>query len=491
MKNRIYPKDWKEIHPGHADMSTDFYYSQLASRVLAVLENDGIDAVLDEPAWIRDAAVRITAWFEDLCNGTGLWSVVNTVCRSRYNRLLPFFDTSVYYPGEPNVQDIQLLLWDIIQSHYSDRIINPENSGIAMAANDIFNIFDEEYETAPETDEMIAFLTNPALANDYWQARKVMEWFALDSYLSLSTRISFEDSKPYKVKDEYDNIRVYHSMLSHTFFDRQNLLALTAAEWLSAATGYKMDVDGTLKQSRAYSIVSYNEETVLLRDILNKNEINVQIDSFDPRWLKQYLPKAKIVTCCIVGFNGKNYHFGTMFTNPDEEYLEKYKETIANEERKQDNIKYTAELFLKASEGKPIVFVKGIDEFMDFQINKMGSKASDKFRKAMEQHLFQNAESGMAAFMSDSEAGLLTITLAIPAIKASYNPYYDQEYAQKNALNLIVNPDAIDYSALCTLLDNNYLPDAALNSLKGYEHGRELVQQNIQFMADYFFSQHR
>ena len=180
-----------------------------------------------------------------------------------------------------------------------------------------------------------------------------------------------------------------------------------------------------------------------------------------------------------------------MFTNPDEEYLEKYKETIANEERKQDNIKYTAELFLKASKGKPIVFVKGIDEFMDFQINKMGSKASDEFRKAMEQHLFQNAESGMAAFMSDSEAGLLTITLAIPAIKASYNPYYDQEYAQKNALNLIVNPDAIDYSALCTLLDNNYLPDAALNSLKGYEHGRELVQQNIQFMADYFFSQHR
>ena len=99
MKKRIYPKDWKEIHPGNADMSTDSYYSQLASRVLDVLEDDGIDEVLDEPAWIRDAAVRITAWFEDLCNGTGLWSVVNTVCRNRYKRLLPFFDTSVYYNG--------------------------------------------------------------------------------------------------------------------------------------------------------------------------------------------------------------------------------------------------------------------------------------------------------------------------------------------------------------------------------------------------------
>ncbi|MBR3414079.1 MAG: DUF3843 family protein [Bacteroidales bacterium] len=37
----------------------------------------------------------------------------------------------------------------------------------------------------------------------------------------------------------------------------------------------------------------------------------------------------------------------------------------------------------------------------------------------------------------------------------------------------------------------HFLPDAALTSLKGYEHGRELVQQNSQFMADYFFSQHR
>ena len=198
-----------------------------------------------------------------------------------------------------------------------------------------------------------------------------------------------------------------------------------------------------------------------------------------------------MVTCSIIGFNGKNYHFGTMFTNPSEEYLEKYKETMEDEERNKVNTEYTAELFQNATQGKPIVFVKGIDEFMDFHIHKMDSKVTDEFRKAMENHLRQNAESGMAAFMSDPEAGLLTITRAIPAIKAPHNPYYDKEYAQKNALDLIVEPRTIDYSAICTLLDNNYLPDAALTSIYGYEHGRALVQQNSQFMADYFFSQHR
>ena len=472
-------------------MSTDFYYSQLASRVLAVLENDDIGIILDESAWVRDAAVRITAWFEDLCNGTGLWNVVNTVCRSRYNRLLPFYDTSNYYPGEPNLQDIQLLLWDIMQSRYSDRIINPENASIAKVANDLLCIFDEEYETAPETDEMIAFLTNPSLENDYWQARQVMEWFALDSFLSLRTLISFEESKPDRMDEEYAAIKAYHSKLTHSFFDRKNLLSLTSSEWLSAATGHKMTLDGTLRQGRAYNVVSCNEETVVLRDILNGNEVSVQVDSFEPHWKKQHLPTAKTLICHIVGFDGKNYHFGAMFTNPNEEYLEEYRETMADEERQKDNIKYTAELFLKASQGKPIVFVKGIDEFIDFQTNRMNSKVTEQFRKEMQRHLRQNAENEMAAFISDPKCGMLTITRAIPAIKAPNNPYYDKEYAQKNALSLIVDPDVIDYSALCTLLDNNYLPDAAFVSSNGYINGHELVQQNSQYMADYFFSEHR
>lgn len=491
MKNRIYPKDWKEIHPGHADMSTDFYYSQLASRVLAVLENDGIDAVLDEPAWIRDAAVRITAWFEDLCNGTGLWGVVNTMCKERHGRLLPFFDTNDYYAEEPNLQDIQLLLWDIIQSHYADLVINPENPGIAMAAADIFQIFDEEYETAPETEEMIDFLSNPALGTDYWQARKAMEWFALHSYLSLRTRINFENSKPQKITDEYDNILSYHLMLSHTFFNQKNLLSITAAKWLYAATGYRMDVDGTLKEDRSYYVVSHNDESVLLRDMMNGNEVNVEIESFAPQWLKQQLPSAKVVTCSIVGFNGKNYHFGAMYTNPDEEYLEKFRANIADKEHHKENIQYTARQFIKASDGEPIVFVKGIDEYMDFLVRKMESRTTDDFRRQMEQHLRKNAESGMAAFMSDTESGLLTITSSIPSIKAPNNPYYNEEYARKNALNLMVKPQVIDYSALCTLLDKNYLLDAAFTSREGYEHGRELVQKNRQFIADYFFAEHR
>ena len=491
MKKKIFPIDWKAIHPGHAAMSTDSYYTKLANEVLNVLEDSGIKEVLETDVAIRDAAVRITAWFEDICLGGGPWGVVNSVCQQRHGKPLPFYDTTEYTPGEPNPQDIMLLLWDIIQSHHDYRIVNPENQGIVMAAYDIYNILYDEYESAPDTEEMLDFFANPDLETDYWQARKAMEWFAMDSYLSLRTRIRFEESKPEGRKDEYYNIRVYHSMLAHTFNDTHNLLALTASEWLSTVTGHRMDLDKTLMQQRVYDIVSRDGDTVLLRDILNGNKVSIETDSLDSNWVKQYLPSAKRVACNIIGFNGKNYHFGAMFTDPGKDYMEKYKEQQMQEERRKENVAYTASLFPKASGGKPIVFVRGIDEYMDFNTKKMGSKATDGFRREMERCLRENAESGMAAFMSDDKEGLLTIFSSIPAIKAPNNPYYDEKYAQRNALNLVVMPSFIDYSALCTLIELNYLPDAALTSRQGYEHGRDIVQKNIQFLADYFFAQHR
>lgn len=487
---KIFPIDWKKMHPGHAPMSTDFYYTQLANKVLRVLVDDGFGEILEEADRARDTAVRLTAWFEDLCNGGRLWGVVNDVCNERHGKPLPFYDTSKYNPGEPNLQDIMLLLWDIIQSQFDDRVINPENPALMMAAMHLYDIFDEEYETAPETDEMIAFLNNPALGSDYWQARKAMEWFALGSYLSLRANIHFDNEVSNITDDEDKDVIIYHLLLSHAFNDTHNLLALTASEWLSKAYGHRMELDKTMTKSRLYDIVALHGDTVLVRDSLNGKEVSLETESFDPEWAKRHLSSAKQILCNIIGFNGKYYQFWAMMTNPGEKVVSDYRERRAQEETERDNVKYTAEMFEKASEGKPVVFVKGVDEYMDFQTKKMGSKVSDDFRRETERYLREDAEDGMVALMRSDEAGLLSIMSGIPAIKAPNNPYYDEAYARDNALIFIVDPHIIDYSSLCTLISHNYLPDAAVNSLQGYEHGRDLVQQNIQFLADYYFAQH-
>ena len=135
-------------------------------------------------------------------------------------------------------------------------------------------------------------------------------------------------------------------------------------------------------------------------------------------------------------------------------------------------------------------FLKGIDELMDFQTNVLGMKMTDDYRRHIEQYLQENTEQGMVAMMSDPGYGFLTISRSIPAIKAPNNPWYDQQYAKENALDLIVEPMAIDYSATVYLVENGMLPDAAINSNEGYEHGRQLVQVNARYLADYFFAKH-
>jgi hypothetical protein len=487
---KVFPIDWKKIHPEQRPMSTDMYYTALANRVLKVLEETGISAVLQNEDAMRDAAVRLTAWFEDICSGNMLWSVVNTVSRQRFGKPLPFYDTSNYYPGEPNIQDIQLLLWDIIQSHYQDRIINPENAGIEMAADVICGIFDEEYETAPETEELMEYLADPTIVSDYWKARKAMEWFSLDSYLSLRSRIDLMEAFEEQEYNEMFHLKAYTMRLVHAFVSQRYLMQLTAAEWLSMATHREMNIDITHMQPGGYEILQRGEETFLLRDLISGEELRVQTESFDTGWLKTMALGIKKIFCQLIGYNGKLYQCGTMVSDPRKEVEERQLKAIRERLSMEDNARYSHEIFQQKA-GAPIVFLRGIDEFIDFHIKRLGTKESAGFRKKMERYLRENSEQGMVAMMSDPEHGFLTISSAIPAIKAPNNPWYNQAYAQKNALNLMVQHQSLDYYAAVYLVENGMLPDAALTSTKGYEHGRKLVQNNARYMVDYFFAKHK
>ena len=489
---KIYPIDWKKIHPEGRAMSTDMYYSELSNRVLNVLEETGIDAVLPMRDAMRDAAVRLTGWFEDICSGNMLWSVVNTVCQQRFGKPLPFYDTSNYYPGEPNIQDIRLLLWDIIQSHRQDCVINPENPGIELAAAMMLNIFDEEYETAPETEELIEYLSDPTIAEDYWQARKVMEWFSLGSYLSLRSNLDLQEAlleDADEDSDELFRVKEYTMHLAHIFVSKQYVMQLTAAEWLSMATKREMSIDRSRTQLGGYEILERGDEVFLLRDIIDGTKLRVQTESFSLDWMKKYAPTVKKVFCQIIGYNGKWFQYGVMVSDPERKTEENYLDSIRARLRKEENVRFSHELFQKKA-GTPIVFLKGIDEYMDFQEKKIGMKSTEDLRRAMERHLRENSEHGMVAVMSNPKEGILTISMAIPAIKAPNNPWYDKDYARKNALNLIVQPMAIDYSAAVYLVENGMLPDAALTSGKGYDYGRKQVQDNVRYLVDYFFTRH-
>ena len=493
---KIYPVEWRKSHPLELVAGSDAYYADLATKVYDMLvESDIFNNILDSED-LRKMAINLTLWFEDLCTGTGFWQVVNKVCSGRYGRPLPFYNTAEYNPGEPNPQDIQLLLWDFVQSVDDKRIINPENPAIVHIAYQIYDLFYEEYEYAPATDKLKQFYYRPEIGTDYWETRKVIESLSEKAYFSFRSGIVLGDVLLQEYQDAKGDpdrldISIYAITIAHILTNRHNLLSLTCAEWLSAATGRTFELDTSMLATRMYAINSRSADIVQLRDLATGTLYDVEEESFNLGWLEEYGNIIGLeVVCGLVRFNGKYYQCGSMITKPGREVVEEWINQQRREEHAAEVIKENKEYLLKYSKGEPIIFLKGEKELMDFYSRHGQIEIPQDFKQKLRDTLTENCDNEMLALMPTDFEGTLIITVHIPAINAPNNPYYNQEYAKRHAHEIILSPAIIDYQALCQLIKLNYLPDAALTSAKGYDHGNKFLQNNAQFLADYFFAEH-
>ena len=153
----------------------------------------------------------------------------------RYGSKLPFYDTTEYYDGGPNEQDIRLLIWHYLQTYNeNDQVFNPENSGIIELSKLICTYFDECYPDAPENERLAAYYHNPSIATGYWECRKVVEWFTLHSYVMVfgleellyeAQNVIAETSHPFDLSQV-----MYSIHMEKSFRKQRTLLALTPAE---------------------------------------------------------------------------------------------------------------------------------------------------------------------------------------------------------------------------------------------------------------------
>ena len=492
---KIVMTDWRATHPGHCTFNSDNYYTKIANRALKILGKSALDTSFPDTQSIYECALRITGWFEDICSGIGLWKTVNNECQRRYGKLLPFYDCSDYYPGEPNIQDLRLLLWDSLQIMYPDDFVNPENPGILLTAAELFELFDDEYEAAPSTNELLYFITRPEIGHDWLKTREAMEWIFGGSYVFTAGQKTFLEGKQkihgWKHDAETISIYTYAHKLSLVFRNRQNLLSFTASEWLSAISGRQLSIDPILLDSSYYSIKGRFTNTLLLCNLVNNETIEVEGESFNEAWFNEFGDKkGVIIQCSIAGFNGRWYQIGVLRVVAENSELEQELEEMRNEAELPHHRKNSCDFFYKASKGKDIIFMKGESQAYSFY-KKMGYKMNPEQKKELAELIADRTEDGMVAFMASPENGLLMINACIPAIKSNDNPYYDLEYAKENAHSLMVSENYIDYESAILLIEHEMLADASYNSLQGYEHGRALLQDNARFVADYSFSKHQ
>ena len=485
---KIFPAEWLAIKPYNNPDSVDLYYVGLANKVMGFLEKSELADYFKDELFIRKASLYLVSWFEDICSNLGMWVLINKECLVRYGSKLPFYDVSKYYEGEVNPQDLSLLLWHFMQVYNEkNTLLNPENPWLLKTALELTNLFDEEYESAPENERLHAFIHNDFIGDNWWECRKLMEWFHMSSYVFLGAPEAVAEAI---VDSEYKGMplpkRMYMAVTEHMFNYKHNLLSLNVQQWLGKITENAVFDKIERSKPSMFMYKGQGSTTFRLYDMVEGKEYGVDMDSFaeGESSIRNYVEDKTLVYTTLVKFNGKYFISGMMTelrgvgNAKINDAIEEMRIQRALESQQKDNYP----VFLAASGGEPAVILRDRDAVKKFFVEKLKFTNADEFDMPP---IVSNAK--CYAIYGDPINGLCISPnngqcLAIPG-----NKFYKKDAAKKDGISFYVNNGTVPYRVACMLHDKGLIPDAAINSLKGYEYGRDFLHRNGDFFLDYFY----
>lgn len=134
------------------------------------------------------------------------------------------------------------------------------------------------------------------------------------------------------------------------------------------------------------------------------------------------------------------------------------------------------EELVKRNGGKRLFFFNNQKDVEKWLSTKIGIAQLASFPIAQ----FSMSEAFMA-FLHPN--GQMLFVGGAKCVKSPDNPYYDKGEAEEGAMTLCLQPEGSHPDLVLYLIEHDLVPDAMLKDMKGKEHGRLLLQDNLDFMA--------
>lgn len=242
MKNiKIFPKDWLQLHPYKQSTPVDSYYTGIANRIYDILiQTELANSFEGEEA--KQISIRLAAYFEDVISNLGIWRAFITTYKDLYGKYLPFYTPDDhYYDDEVNLEDVRLLLWHFTQQYHGFRkgtFVNPDNPANEETARWVYQLFCDEWTTAPENERMELLFAPETRYENQETYEPLLFWFHYNSYLltdsnkelTEQTRAIWSESK--EDAEKLDTLIMdLHQKLAYV--SKTALLALTSPQWLA------------------------------------------------------------------------------------------------------------------------------------------------------------------------------------------------------------------------------------------------------------------
>jgi len=491
--HKIFQQDWLSMHPYSKPVSSDSYYVGLSNKILSALSSYGYKDLFS-PSNLKDISLCVTAYFEDVISGFGLWRAFTGMHFRLYGKLLPFYEVDdEYMEDEMNEQDVRFLVWNIVQIDVFEQsccIVNPDNPAIGLLALHIYGILEEEYESAPENEFLQSLFISPELYADFYEFRNCAGWLFYDSYLMRpSTRQLLERSL--KQLDEsgskFDFINkrllMYTLEVDLIFNSPCGPLGLNIHEWMAAIAGRETEIGQLLlnikKRSikNSYLVIGEYEDSIGLLS-LNGEELLLSRCSYERG--VGFRPQEDVLTAGLVYF--KDYWYVNGFLTISD--TERYRSVAEKEEKRMHGNRMSYARFMEANKGRPVAYLKDAAQ-LRLYMHKIFQPEDESLFDAdkIEVEGWENL-----VVYADPEEGLFIYPHLAVWLKSEDNPYYDNKQAVDGGFGLLTGEYAVSWGLVEYITRNGLMPDLGLKSLKGAEYGRMQVQNNMGFLFGFFRS---
>jgi len=489
-------------------VKTDLYYLKLCNEVKqAILENKNaflLFTIINEDDVIL-LSCFLASYFEDLVSETNVWNSFVRLHKQQYGKQLPFFDLSDYVEEEINIQDVCFLIWYFIADLDNEKIVSPTSEFICELAEDIFNVFDKEWEAAPENQDLKSFYEIAEDEHDLYEARKLIDVILFETYLFSIDTAYLLKQKEIEIVEKYDNdndvlLYLHESRDKIIFNASTRLLGLKGKDWASEILPVshpikKIYADISKKISGLFFYKGQDDEYITIEHIATGEMFKFTKKSFD--YEDELREIDSIVYLGIVKWDGEWWFSGlfSFIESSKEKIIRSEKQSVASlsavaflycEDEKVNEIldlQYNA--FLEFNSGSQIAFLSSeqvnvfIDKFTEYYNASIHKKGKVSKWKNM---LLETNDSDLVFF--NPKSGLEIVTSLNSSFPMPNNPYCKEKNITEDFMFLILSNE-ISAELVYFCIDNCKDRIYYLHSEEG-----KAVFDNIDFILRFYKKEH-
>ena len=482
MPLKITIQDIKAHHPKGVNDPSEFYYMRLANRLLAITGQSLMSPQLTQEMRQR-IALCVTLYFEDVICDSGIWRSFIAKNQEMYGRRLPFYETTDdYLPDEPYLEDVKLVVWDAIMTFKYESVVNPENIGLSLLAEQLYDVIDGEFERAPINEALANYFRECRFVSDFYHMRDALKFFVFSCYLTSGRHVEgymkYQIDTAMELIDQPD-LAYYEAECAMAWQYRIGPLALLPEEWLGMvlrAVGKTDEAEGVesikWRDYEPYLVEQYDNKEFTLRSI-DGEQLKLTYDNMAQKD-DSIVSKYDFTMAMFANYRGEWYLNGPASWGDGERVFNEVCDNVRN--LHDDGLENYADI-VKKNGDSPLFYFKDVKEAMSFLNQVTGQPFKGNLPKE-----WDKKDKNVVLFLSPTRHVFAMAPEAAESICDPRNPYYDKQQAAEHALLLVVQ-NAVPGEMLQYLIANNMLSDACLKSTVSVEHGRQLMQQNIDFFA--------